>query len=131
MKEWLQDQVKGVIKWALLIAVVYFVMRLVESRPFYYIAEITEALRDPLWHFLVPFSVALLVSRGMWGMFSVLYRVSAPGSPKWVNMVVVIGMVICCLLAIIAIGSLSHYFLDYSLSWWDSPLGEPLDLELP
>ena len=102
-----------------------------KSNPFWLLADTMDMLYDPLLHFLLPFSAALLVGRGMLGIFSVLYRKSVPLTPKWVNTVVVGGIAICCLLAMVAIGSLFHYLLDYVLYLWDMPLGEPLELELP
>ena len=101
------------------------------SSVFCYLAVLMDLLHDPLWHFFLAFFPGLLLSALMLTIYSRLYRLTAPGMSQRIRSAVVGCMVISCLLALVSVALLSHYFLDYVWYAWNRPLGEPLDLVVP
>jgi hypothetical protein len=92
---------------------------------------IAQWLQDARFHFL--FSGVL----GLWGFYRTLtmlcvsFWVLERLTHKRVNSGVVIGILICCLLAGVSCALAAHWALDYWQHLFNTPLYPPLQLQKP
>ena len=114
--------------------IVYPVLRVRNPQPnrgLRFLLYFYRALQDPISHFLLAFGVGFLVSGVIWIILRVLFWVKARLTLRRVSTGVVFFTNISFLLVWLAVGLLSHWFLDFVYISLEKPLGPGLDLNVP
>ena len=71
----------------------------------------------------------LLFAFGYLLTWIILYVLFSLLWPEWKKQsVVVFSIRICCLLVGCSLALAGHYYVDYAATWWETPLGPPLEL---